>query len=115
MVDGVGPILAVKRSSSILRRTWGEAAIGEGGLGVISVLLVIPVVLVMGLVAAAGADTATAVALAAVVPYVLALMVVFAALGAIFRTGVYIFATTGKAPSCMDPVLLQAAFRKGSP
>jgi len=115
VVDGVRPIEAVKRSSSILRRTWGEAAIGEGGLGVISVLLVIPVVLVMGLVAAAGADTATAVAFAAVVPYVLALMVVFTALGTIFRTGVYIFATTGNAPSCMDPVLLQAAFRKGSP
>ena len=29
-----------------------------------------------------------------------------------FRTGAYIYATTGKAPSSMDPALLQAAFRK---
>jgi hypothetical protein len=121
VVDGVGPIEAVKRSSSILRRTWGELAGGEGGLGVISVLLVLPAVLVIGLVAATGtglgADAATAVALAAVVAYVLALTVVFTALGTIFRTGTYIYATTGKAPSSMDPLLLQAAFRsqQGSP
>jgi hypothetical protein len=120
VVDGVGPIEAVKRSSSILRRTWGELAGGEGGLGVISVLLVLPAVLVIGLVAAGtglGADTTTAVLLAAVVAYVLALTVVFTALGTIFRTGAYIYATTGKAPSSMDPLLLQAAFRsqQGSP
>ena len=36
VVDGVGPIEAVKRSSAILRRTWGEAIGGEGGLGLIS-------------------------------------------------------------------------------
>ena len=38
--------------------------------------------------------------------------VIFSALGTIFRTGAYIYATTGKAPSSMDPALLQAAFRK---
>src|SRR5262249_33716147 len=47
-----------------------------------------------------------------IVPYVLALTVVFSALGTIFRTGAYIYATTGKAPTSMDPRLLQAAFRK---
>jgi hypothetical protein len=117
VVDGVGPIEAVKRSSGILRRTWGEAAGGEGGLGAISLLLMLPVILMIGLAAAAGrslnADAATVVVLASVVvPYVLALTVVFTALGTIFRTGAYIYATTGKAPSSMDPELLQAAFRK---
>ena len=108
VVDGVGPIEAVKRSSGILRRTWGEAAGGEGGLGAISFLLMLPIVLVIGVVAAAGRgldlDAATAILLATIiVPYVLALTVVFTALGTIFRTGAYIYATTGKAPSSMDP------------
>jgi hypothetical protein len=49
---------------------------------------------------------------AIIVPYVLAHTVVFAALGTIFRTGTYIYATTGKAPASMDPALLQGAFRK---
>jgi Family of unknown function (DUF6159) len=117
VVDGVGPVEAVKRSSAILRRTWGEAAGGEGGLGLISVLFFLPVVLVIGLMGTMGADvwahSPLAIALIAIaVLYVVALVVVFTALGTIFRTGTYIYATTGKAPASMDPALLQAAFRK---
>src|SRR5581483_3996359 len=117
VVDGVGPSEAVKRSSAILRRTWGEALGGEGGLGIIAFLLLLPIMLVVALVISAGrglmADGAIAALLVAVIiPYVLALAVVFAALGAIFRTGAYIYATTGRAPSSMDPALLQGAFRK---
>jgi hypothetical protein len=117
VVDGVGPIEAVKRSSAILRRTWGEAIGGEGGLGLISVVFFLPVVLLFGILGTADigvwASPPVAVALIAVVAiYVLALVIVFTALGTIFRTGTYIYATTGQAPSNMDPALLQAAFRK---
>jgi len=117
VVDGVGPIEAVKRSSSILRRTWGEAVGGEGGLGAISFLLLLPMLLIAAALVVAvgrgvGADAAAVALATIVVPYVLALTVVFTALGTIFRTGTYIYATTGKAPSNMDPALLQAAFRK---
>ena len=117
VVDGVGPIEAVRRSSAILKRTWGEAIGGEGGLGFISVLFFLPVVLLFGLLGSAGvgvwASPPVAVALiGAVAVYLVALVVVFTALGTIFRTGAYIYATTGKAPSNMDPALLQASFRK---
>src|SRR5262245_47258438 len=102
---------AVKRSSSILHGTWSEATGGEGCLSAIGVLLALALVLLIGFMAAAGralgADAAVVVALAAiVVPYVLVLMVL------IFRTGVYIYATTGKAPASMNLALLQAAFRR---
>ena len=117
VVDGVGPIEAVKRSSAILRRTWGEAIGGEGGLGLISFLFILPVVLLVGLLGTAGvgvwASPPAAVALIAIIAvYLLALVIVFTALGTIFRTGTYVYATTGQAPSSMDPTLLQAAFRK---
>jgi hypothetical protein len=117
VVDGVGPVEAFKRSSAILKRTWGEAIGGEGGLGLLSVLFFLPVVLLFGFLGTAGigvwASPPVAVALiAAVGIYVLGLVVIFTALGTIFRTGAYIYATTGQAPSNMDPALLQGAFRK---
>jgi hypothetical protein len=111
VVDGVGPIEAVRRSWAILKRTWGESLAGEGGLGIISFLLLLPAILLVMLVGAAGMAPALMVLVPLAILYIVCLSVVFAALGAIFRTGAYIYATTGKAPSNMDPALLQAAFR----
>jgi hypothetical protein len=109
VVDGVGPIEAVKRSAAILKRTWGESVAGQGGLGIISFLLLLPAFLLTALAVWAGEAGAAAllVLVPIVVLYVIALSVVFTALG----TGTYIYATTGKAPSNMDPALLQGAFR----
>jgi len=98
-------------------RGWAIAKASWALLRMHAKLLLFPMFLpLIGLGVAAGADAAIAMAFTAVVPYVQAPIMV-TALGTIFRTGPYIFATTGKAPSCMDPVLLQAAFRKqqGSP
>jgi ABC-type multidrug transport system fused ATPase/permease subunit len=117
VVDGVGPVEAVNRSADILKRTWGESLAGEGGLGLISVVFFLPVILLFGVFGTVGieawANPALAVALIVLVGlYVLTLVVIFTALGTIFRTGAYIYATTGKAPTNMDPALLQGAFRK---
>jgi len=114
VVDGVGPVEAVKRSAGILKRTWGESLVVEGGLGFISFLLVLPGFLVFGLGIAAAGDNlgiVLAVLVPALILYILTLSVVLGALGAIFRTGTYIYATTGTAPSAFDPALLQGAFR----
>jgi hypothetical protein len=117
VVDGVGPVEAVRRSSAILKRTWGEAIGGEGGLGIISWLFFLPVALLFALVGVSGAHhvlgpAGTVALMALVAVYIVALVVVFTALGTIFRTGTYIYATTGKAPSDMDPALLQGTFRR---
>ena len=42
VVDGLGPIAAVKRSAAILKRTWGESLGGEGGLGLIAFAASLP-------------------------------------------------------------------------
>lgn len=36
VTEDVGPIRAIKRSSALLRRSWGESLAGSGGLGLIS-------------------------------------------------------------------------------
>jgi hypothetical protein len=122
VVDGVGPIKAIKQSSGILRRTWGESLAGSGGLGLVSFLFALPLfaLIVLGGMLASGAGSAGAsvasgavagtVAAVAVV-YVLALIVVFTALGSIFRAAVYTYATTGVTPSHMDAALLQSSFK----
>jgi hypothetical protein len=113
VVDGAWPVAAVKRSSAILKRTWGESLGGEGGLGIVSFLLMLPAIL-LGFVAVAlsnGSVPVIVLVLPLIVLYVVALSVVFSALGTIFRTGTYNYATTGQAPAAMDPALLQATFR----
>ena len=42
--------------------------------------------------------------------YILVLSIVFSALNTIFRAGTYVYATTGQAPTSMNPALLQATF-----
>ena len=121
VTEGVGPITAVKRSSGILRRTWGESLAGSGGLGLISVLFALPLLALLPLggllangagaagTAASGVVAGTVIAVAVI--YILALIVVFTALGSIFRAAVYVYATTGVTPSQMDPAMIQSSFR----
>jgi hypothetical protein len=46
-----------------------------------------------------------------VAAYIMALSVIFSALSTIFRTGVYVYATSGKAPAPLDAALLRETFR----
>jgi hypothetical protein len=102
----------VKRSAAILKRTWGESLGGEGGLGIIAFAASLPAFIALALAGMSGGRGAAVTVIVLAVLYLIALSIVFAALGAIFRTGAYIYATTGQAPSSMDEQLLQASFRK---
>jgi hypothetical protein len=112
VVDGLGPIAAVKRSAEILKHTWGESIGGVGGLGIISFVASLPAFLAFALAGASGGKGAAVAVILVAALCLIAMSIVFATLGAIFRTGAYIYATTGKAPSTMDPQLLQTSFRK---
>lgn len=115
VVDGVGPVEAVKRSGAILKKTWGESLAGEGGMSAISFLLLFPVFLLVIVAMITFKATMPVVAwmiAAAAVPYAVAVILVFTALGTIFRTGTYVYATTGKAPEAIGDDLVAGAFRK---
>jgi len=113
VVDGVGPVEAVKRSGAILKKTWGESLAGQAGMSAISFLLLFPVFLlvVVAMITFKAAALAWVIAVAAV-PYALAVILVFATLGSIFQTGTYVYATTGKAPETIGDDLVASAFRK---
>jgi hypothetical protein len=88
IVEGIGPIAAIKRSAVLLKSTWGENLIAQMGLGLIGLLVMLPGILVFG-------------AVTLIIPFVgIPLLIVWfavvgsimAALGAIYRTALYRFA-----------------------
>jgi len=113
--EDVGPVDAVKRSVELLKRSWGENLIGNGGIGVVFGLLMLVAVLV-GAVLIGGA-----VALQSVAAIVLAVTVVvlgFILLGliqsslqGIYSAALYRYAEAGEASVGFDQALLEQAFR----
>lgn len=113
--EDMGPVDAVKRSVELLKRSWGENLIGNGGIGVVFGLLMLVAVLV-GAVLIGGAF-----ALQSIVAIVLAVTVVvlgFILLGlvqsslqGIYSAALYRYAETGDASVGFDQALLEQAFR----
>jgi hypothetical protein len=114
VVEEVGPIEAVKRSASLLKRTWGEQLIGNAGIG-----------LVVGLAAlAAGLAAVALVALAATIGGVIlavlvgvvagvgvaAVIAVGAALRGIYTAALYRYAADGTSGGFFRDDLIQNAF-----
>ena len=46
VVEGVGPVEAIKRSASLLRRTWGEQLVSRFGFDLMVIIVGLPIVLV---------------------------------------------------------------------
>ena len=113
VIEGVGPIEAVKRSSAALKRSWGDSATGEGGFTVISFFFILPAFLLLLWTPVRGIWIGH-FALGHIVfaLYALATSLIFAALSIIFRTGVFVYATTGTVPQGFDSGVLDSAFSR---
>jgi hypothetical protein len=110
----VGPIEAVKESALLLKRTWGENVIGQGGIGLVFGLINVLIVgLGIGLIVAA-AMTKTAILIGlAVAAMVIALMLcalIQAALSGIYSAALYRFASGEGETQGFDSNLLSQAF-----
>ena len=111
----VGPMDAIKESALLLKSTWGENLIGNGGVGIVFGLLMFAVIAVgVTLAIISGANNMlplAAVIGCATILAVLGLALVQAALAGIYSAALYRYATDGKAPSGFDAQALQQAFR----
>ena len=113
VTENVGPIEALKRSSAIIRKTWGETLTTQVGLSVL--------VFAAGLVAAAffaggGALMSSDPGLGAVLMglgalWVFAIVMTSATLQAILTSALYLYAADGKVPENFDNQLLKNAFQ----
>ena len=117
--DGIvlvfGPVDAVKRSGSLLRKTWGEQIVGNAAIGLIGMLVGLVVAAGGGLLLAGAAATNSDIFLgSAIVIMAIALAlttVVFSALNAIYRAAVYEYAAEGVAAPQFGESMLSTAFQ----
>ena len=110
IIDNLGAIDGVKRSASLLRRTWGENLAARVGFGLLGFLLIIPAAVVAGLFIASGVAVLAVVGLIVAVAWIALVVVVMTALNAIFQTALYLYATTGSLPSGFEQAPLAQTF-----
>lgn len=109
----IGPIDALKRSANLLKRTWGENAIGNVGIGLAFGMIMFAVLVVGLLLAWLAAQVSGALAVVILVVFVIALLLIGiyqAALSGIYSAALYRYATEGEAPPAFQALQLESAF-----
>jgi len=113
----LGPVDALRESVALLRRTWGENAVGQVGIRAVSGLLGLAVGLAGAAlsVLAAQASLALAVAVAALSALAVLLVAVCqAALAGVYSAALYRYAVTGDTPAAFREAGLAQAFLPAS-
>jgi Family of unknown function (DUF6159) len=112
--EGIGPLAAIDKSAALLRRSWGENLIGSAGISfVISLLMVVVMVVGFagGIVSLKRGDTMLGIPLlAGSGVLLLAILLVGAALSAVYQAAVYYYAVADEPPRGFDRDLLRGAF-----
>jgi hypothetical protein len=115
VANNVGPIDAVKESALLLKKTWGENLIGQGGVGLVFGLVFTGLILAGAVAIVAAATTGNGVLiglLAAVVVIALLLAALIqAALSGIYSAALYRYAVGAGDSEGFDAQLLGQAFR----
>jgi len=113
-VENVGPIEAIKRSASLLRRTWGEQIAGNLGMGGIFFLFYLAVLIVLAPVVILAINAQSiALIIAAVVLAILVISIVGlvqSTLEGIYSAAVYQYATTGEAGVFFAEQMVRSTF-----
>lgn len=97
--EHVGPWKAVKRSASILKNTWGEALVGNLGLGAVFFLAMLPgfFLIFLGIYGIVAWGVAAGIVMIVIaVVYILMIGIIASAAEAVLVAALYRFATTGK-------------------
>ena len=111
----LGPIDAVKESAALLKKTWGENLIGQGGVGLVFGLLYAVLVALAVVVIVAAGMTGSGVligsAIAVMIFAFLLVALIQAALSGIYSAALFRYAMGQESPAGFDTQTLQAAFR----
>ncbi len=109
VIEGAGTVEAIKGSSALVKRTWGEQVTANVGFGLLNVALVLPAVALAFLAGPVGGVVAV-VGIAVAVAWFVAVSAVVATLTGIFQTALYRQATGRSIPDEFDQVALRQSF-----
>ncbi len=114
VMDGVGPILAIKLSLKTLKGTWGEALIGKFSLGLLSFLIMLPFLIIVGVLVAFAIASNSMVNIVLAITLGVAIVIVVCAFNSaadvVFKALLYNYATGRSVPSEIDTSNFSAAF-----
>ncbi len=112
--EGKGPVDTLKESGRLLRTTWGENLIGQGGIGAVVTLayLLVGLLGIIGLVVAesVAGSAGLIIALVILVAAMVTLAVVHAAMSGTYAAALYVYATRQEAPPGVPAGLMAEAF-----
>jgi len=115
VIEKAGPLEAIKRSTSIIRKTWGESLAANFGIGGITFLLTLPAILMLffGVVVASEVNPWLGSALIGVgVLGIMAISLISSALNAILLAALYLYAAKNEVPAAFDAEQLTGAFAR---
>jgi len=115
VIENVGPIEAIKRSTGLLKRTWGEQIVGNVGIGLVFGLLMFLVILLGGALCYFLFQASVGLGIAGIVAIILLVAVIAliaSALSGIFTASIYRYATKGDGGPMYNSQTLSAAFRQ---
>lgn len=110
VLDGMGPIKAIKQSAMTLKRTWGEALIGGVSVSLAMGLLMIPAFVLIAIGAVSGSiGLLIAMSIAALL-WIIVLATISASLQGIYITAMYTYTQTNQVPVGFDGDMMRDAF-----
>ena len=110
VLEDKGVFDAIRESTTLIRKTWGESIIGSGSIFL--VFMIIGVIGFLGVLASLllGSFLVFGIALVLFIGLVIVLAIVASAMQGIFVTALYTYARTGTVPTAFNRDLIQNAF-----
>ena len=114
VIENKGPIAALKDSTALLKRTWGEQVVSNFSFGTIFFLLGLPAFILVGVgvyFVSTGSTAAMIACIGIAVVYLIILGLIQSTLQSIFQTALYLYARDGQVPQGFQADVLGSALR----
>jgi hypothetical protein len=113
VLEGLGPIEAIKSSSNTMKKAWGQRIVAGAGLGLLSVLLMLVAVIPIGIGIAlftVNSFVLGGIAIFFGIVYMVSVGIFVSSLTTIFQTALFLYTRSGEIPAGFQTATIQGAF-----